>query len=591
MGTRARQHTQTVAILAAGTLVLVAFIASIQNVTSATVPTFDESYMRPFESSGVLLLASPALTIWGISVYYRCSDKVIRQNLFFATVLLLLWMVDALAICAIKSVGVIAFCWYLYQIPILFIPLLLFFNALHLNHHMRWGWLRYIRIACTVISFTLCAVALTNDAHQMLYVFDFSSPNWQNSALCGPVYWISLGWGIVLFASALFITLGAAQIRLRLVLVLISFIFFLALLYTLLYSLHMFGLERSNYALNYTTLIVAVIELCLDFGVFPAYVGYTSLFAELPLDLKLLVPEQEAVFRTVFKSSQAKLTSPEEKAKLLTLPPDHRALYTFKIPGNPNTSYKAYRIHGGIALLTEDISVLNAEKRKLEERQAELTRQIEMLEHDRSVRRQLYRQARQEELYEAVENSLKDATQSIRALLDDMPTADNEAGVQARRHQFALIKLLTAYCKRKGSLVLAKEGNADFDKDRLSLVVNEIVTDMRTAGAEGAAIVEINHPIPALAMNTLYDCLYEFVSTAFRFEDLMIMIFLREQGIDAVTLRVSFETNSMQDLATTSEYARLLARLEGYGIEYELDGDVGQMRLVATVPCYEVATS
>lgn len=58
------------------------------------------------------------------------------------------------------------------------------------------------------------------------------------------------------------------------------------------------------------------------------------------------------------------------------------------------------------------------------------------------------------------------------------------------------VKLLVAYCKRKGGLILAEKSDPDFNRERLELVFNETAADLRSLDIECAALVETSGGAP-----------------------------------------------------------------------------------------------
>ena len=74
------------------------------------------------------------------------------------------------------------------------------------------------------------------------------------------------------------------------------------------------------------------------------------------------------------------------------------------------------------------------------------------------------------------------------------------------------VKLLVAYCKRKGGLILAEKSDPDFNRERLELVFNETAADLRSLDIECAALVETSEVLPAATVSVLYDCLYDFAA-------------------------------------------------------------------------------
>lgn len=95
------------------------------------------------------------------------------------------------------------------------------------------------------------------------------------------------------------------------------------------------------------------------------------------------------------------------------------------------------------------------------------------------------------------------------------------------------VKLLVAYCKRKGALVLSERSDPEFDRDRLQLVFNETASELRSIAVDCAAAVSLESELPATVVSVLYDCLYDVASVALFATDPILMIFVSgdEKGV------------------------------------------------------------
>ncbi|WP_455521790.1 hypothetical protein [Senegalimassilia anaerobia] len=92
------------------------------------------------------------------------------------------------------------------------------------------------------------------------------------------------------------------------------------------------------------------------------------------------------------------------------------------------------------------------------------------------------------------------------------------------------VKLLIAYCKRKGGLVLAGKSDPAFNRERLQLVFNETAADLRTLGIDCAALVDVKRVLPASTVSVLYDCLYDFAAAAFAASNPILMLFVSDKA-------------------------------------------------------------
>ena len=100
--------------------------------------------------------------------------------------------------------------WYLYYLPMLFIPMLAVFVALSLGKPENYrlpNWTKLIYIPTTV----LFLLVLTNDLHQLAFVFPADEAVWANVYDHSIVYYLAVGWMILCALTAL----GAMLIKCR----------------------------------------------------------------------------------------------------------------------------------------------------------------------------------------------------------------------------------------------------------------------------------------------------------------------------------------------------------------------------------------
>lgn len=234
---------------------------------------------------------------------------------------------------------------------------------------------------------------------------------------------------------------------------------------------------------------------------------------------------------------------------------------------------------GGYVLLAEDVSEINRSRTRLERIHASLIRQNEVLKRERNLKESLHQSERERELLESIDASLRDTVESIGALLDQAETMKTSESQEERRKVLTMVRMLVAYCKRKGGLVLAERDGDDFGIERLRVIMNETAGDLRSVGIECAALVETEAPLSAATMNTLYDCFYDFVIKAFFCENPVVMLFLTDRSEGSVELRALLEFDGGED-ATHSEWCAELRRtLDQRNVACRLTADEGAVKL------------
>ena len=86
--------------------------------------------------------------------------------------------------------------------------------------------------------------------------------------------------------------------------------------------------------------------------------------------------------------------------------------------------------------------------------QERLRRSNAVLEREAEVQHEMWRLRSERELFVEIEKSLESKTRRIQMLLDSLPDSNDPDSIARRREMLVEVKLLVAYCKRKGALVL-----------------------------------------------------------------------------------------------------------------------------------------
>lgn len=133
-----------------------------------------------------------------MSVAYRIVQKNIRICLVISAALMLLWM----ALRAIKynspadinTYG--RYLWYSYYIAMVFLPLMMFFAMLNIGEPENTNNRKYLLIIPAAV---LVLLVMTNDFHQLAFVFEPDFHNWNKQYSYGPVYYVIAVWILYLY--------------------------------------------------------------------------------------------------------------------------------------------------------------------------------------------------------------------------------------------------------------------------------------------------------------------------------------------------------------------------------------------------------
>lgn len=550
---------------------------------SNTVPAYSEVSKEVVDglihsSSIPLLVAAIAFSIWGVLVYLRCLDYVLRRRLVAVATICALWMIEVILKYKSFTPFYATILWYLYYVPMTLVPLLYQLCGLRLAGLEQHRAGRRYRTALWVVAILLIGFVLTNDFHQQVFHFDRSSDTWSNDYTYGWGYFAVLIWTAFNFV-AFFILVGrSASFRIQrfsgtAALVLLGGAFF-----AISYALRVPWAWKLNFSLVYCVLCVVTLEICLDCGVIPSYHDIAGIFDTLPLDLKVLTRDLQEVYATpVSKPIPAGV---REELRAQELGHSH----AFAVVSNPDVMYRSFPLLGGSALLAQDVSEVNELNRELAHRRMELQRQNELLTADYDLKAHLADQEAEALLVKDVDQALARALGEMYGLLSSLPPLTDEASSHERYRMLQCAKMFVAYCKRKGSLTLAQHGESGFDRDRIQLIANEMASDLRTIDVDCASIIAIRRPMHASAVSALYDCVYDFAFFAYTTDHPALMYHLSDHDSCSVELRATLFSNDGEDLSQTPAAHELESALQGRNVAYRLEGEPGQLRMIVLMP-------
>lgn len=164
-------------------------------------------YLRSFIYIGLFIA-------WGISIRRRIVQKQVAQYLTGISVLLILWFTFRSAKYFIFwQPTAIRYLWYLYYLPMLFIPILALLVALSLGKPDDY---RLPKAACAlwIISGALLLLVLTNDLHQLVFTFPEDAEVWSDKSNgYGIGSFFVIGWQIFCMISALVVMIIKCRLK------------------------------------------------------------------------------------------------------------------------------------------------------------------------------------------------------------------------------------------------------------------------------------------------------------------------------------------------------------------------------------------
>ncbi|MGI6046153.1 MAG: hypothetical protein ACOYCA_04855 [Eggerthellaceae bacterium] len=518
------------------------------------------------------------LAVWGASLYYRCSDRKIRRQLIVLDGLLILWLILVLVKYSLDSPFASSIVWYLYYTPMLFIPAVCLSMAFRASSLEQRPAIKKLESAIYTLCGALALLFLTNNIHHLAFVFEFSLLDWGTSYHYGPLYWVGASAILVMFLSFIGILAFSSKKKLRQGIAFLITLLAIGALFSVFYILKVKIFFTTNFSLFFVIFISIAIELCLDFGLLPSFLWYKDTFYGLPLDIQLLSQEGKVIDATKSHNVDSKT-----EAKVQKILANHPGESSFTDNSTPDKTLRFQQIAGGYAMLVEDKSVVNNSTRELTQINNALMHQYEILKRERNIDSSLRQAEFERDLLAQIESSLSEMVKKIGELLDEAEGISDEENHAERLRLFGLARILVGYCKRKGSLILSRNDNEDFNAARLNVILNETAGDLRSTGIDCAALVETKTPLSADEINTFYDCLYDFIIKSFSCKNATIMLFLSDNRSDTIELRALLECEPEEKDFWNKWHTDLDNSLGKRNVMYRIEATQGSAKLVVAI--------
>lgn len=398
---------------------------------------------------------------------------------------------------AFSEVGVLArHIWYLYYVPMLLLPLFLFYISLLVSSdgagNPPGGW--YWTLAATVV---LIGLVLTNDTHQQVFVFQADYRNWDSEYTHGWLFYIVTFWQYALYLAALIILAVKCRIgsaKKTAWLLLIPFSIGIAM-NVLLLTGKMPKLNGANIiefpeALIFTAAIV--LDGCMQLGLIPTNTDYGRLFRLFSISAQ--ITDQKGV--PVYASDSAvALTNAQFVMPSGSRIGSHTVLHKMQIPG-------------GFGFWQDDMSSLDRLNEELAEAKEALAQEAELTRLRNELRE---RQAKIEQrtlVYDAIaRRTQRQSLRISRLAAEARATADPGRKDEYRNR----IALLGAYIKRYANLMLLSQDSGVIKAGELGLSVSEVLRYLNLYGIPGELVQSVDCAVPADAALAVFEAFDELL--------------------------------------------------------------------------------
>ena len=430
-------------------------------------------------------------TLWGFSLDRRIIQRQALHCLRLTAALMLLWLIlRTLKYSFVTGLAAGRYIWYLYYLPMLFLPLLCVYIALSMGKSEGYRLSRGTGML-SIIPAALFLLVITNDLHQQVFAFKSGVPGLPVSGTYSyrPLYFICLGWMVACMAFSLVCLFRKSRIPSGGGKRITPFVLGCAmLLYSILYLSGIpavrwwFGDMNVMFCLLYA----AIYESCIRCRMIPSNTGYVELFEASTLAACIADRSGRIVLRS--RAAGEDMTCPQEGQRIVR--PDG-----MRISSAP--------ISGGYAVWQDNVRQLAELRTRLNANREEMERNKKKLKDAYLVQKSLHELTEKNRIYNELEAKHSRQTAQMRQMLAQC----ERSGPAERRSLLKKVLLLGTYIKRSANLYFLSSEYQWLPQQELRLTVDEAVRALTACGTECGVIYRTTEPMRASEVVRLFDLL------------------------------------------------------------------------------------
>lgn len=487
--------------------------------------------------------------MWGYSVRRRIIQRQSRRYVTIIAFLIVFW----LTVRTIKYTvftwdffpNVARYLWYLYYLPMLFIPLLTAFTAASIGKRENYRTPKRLKLLYIPVA-TLFLLVMTNDIHQWVFAFPKDAVVWTDYDYSYHFAAYLTSAEFVICAAVTFAVLWKKcripDRRKRIWAPLIPIC--LLILYQITYSSKVEWLRVVFGDMTATScvLYVSALELCIHYGLISSNTHYMELFDASTIGVRIVDKDFNVLLssRCAMKLDRATLQRSEFSPVML----------------DGNIRLSSTKIGAGYVIWTEDMTALINTISELENIKEELHDSNDILEEDQSLRKKEAQIAQQDRIYDMIG---QDTAQQILLMDALIEQAENAGGEEETKRVLRKIVVLGAYLKRRSNLVFLAEKYPEIDPGELKLTIGESMDNLELCGTVCGFHTTLSEKIKPSAVIAVYDLFEEITERSF-------------ERMESITVNADKVGNDLRFIIRTDSDADL-SDLAAENITVERDGD------------------
>lgn len=451
-------------------------------------------YMNYIRATLYLLL----FALWGYSLDRRIIQTQALHCMRLTAALMLVWLVlRTLKYEVVTDITVARYIWYLYYLPMLFIPLFGVYIALSLGKSEKYRLTGRI-VALAAIPAILFSLVITNDLHQQMFAFNSGIPGRPDNYSYHHryLYFICLGWMVGCMIFSLIRLLKKSRIKNGGKKPLMPFIIgCITILYGILYLTGLSAVRWWFGDMNvmFCLLYAAIYESCIRCRMIQSNTGYVELFEASTLAAVIMDRSGNVVIRS--RAADEDMICPQDGTQIIR--PD-------------GTRISSAPINGGYVVWKDNVRPLTELRAQLSENKAQIKNNKEKLHEAYLIQKKLHELTEKRRIYDKLDLMYGDQINRIGQLLKQCEnTETNEVHNILKR-----ILLLGTYIKRSANLYFLSLEHELLSQQDIRLTVDEAVRVMNVCGTECSVVYYMTKPMHSEEVMRLFNLLKTVVETA-----------------------------------------------------------------------------
>lgn len=451
-------------------------------------------YMSYIRAALYLLL----FALWGYSLDRRIIQTQALHCMRLTAALMLVWLVlRTLKYEVVTDITVARYIWYLYYLPMLFIPLFGVYIALSLGKSEKYRLTGKV-VALAAIPAILFSLVITNDLHQQIFAFNSGIPGRPDNYSYHHryLYFICLGWMVGCMIFSLIRLLKKSRIKNGGKKTLMPFIIgCITILYGILYLTGLSAVRWWFGDMNVMLclLYAAIYESCIRCRMIQSNTGYVELFEAVTLAAVIMDRSGNAVIRS--RAADEDMICPQDGTQIIR--PD-------------GTRISSAPINGGYVVWKDNVRPLTELRAQLSENKAQIKNNKEKLQEAYLIQKKLHELTEKRRIYDKLDLMYGDQINRIGQLLEQCENTETDEVHNILKR----ILLLGTYIKRSANLYFLSLEHELLSQQDIRLTVDEAVRVMNVCGTECSVVYYMTKPMHSEEVMRLFNLLKTVVETA-----------------------------------------------------------------------------